>query len=83
MYFKCLVSALSANFMYVKNCLCKYILLYVGVKYVESYLYLLLIPLSDISMRSYFAAKKPGCILLIFGFTPTLEPPEGERKHAI
>jgi hypothetical protein len=31
-------------------------------------------------MRSYFAAKKPGCMLLIFGFTPTMEPPE-ERKH--
>jgi hypothetical protein len=42
--------------------------------------YLLLIPLSDISMRSYFAAVKPGCILLIFGFTPTLEPPEKRNK---
>jgi hypothetical protein len=31
-------------------------------------------------MRSYFAAVKPGCILLIFGFTPTLEPPEKRNK---
>jgi len=38
--------------------------------------HLLLIPLSDISIRSYFAAVKPGCMLLIFGFTPTTEPPE-------
>jgi hypothetical protein len=34
-------------------------------------------------MRSYFAAMKPGCMLLIFGFTPTLEPPEEEREHGI
>jgi hypothetical protein len=28
---------------------------------------------------------KPGCMLLIFGFTPTLEPPEEEEegKHDI
>lgn len=47
------------------------------------YEYLLLIPLSDISISSYFAAVKPGCILLIFGFTPILEPPEKRNKHVV
>ena len=36
---------------------------------------LLRIPLSDIITSSYLAASYPGCMLFIFGLTPTFDPP--------
>lgn len=38
----------------------------------------LLKPLSDIITNSCLAASKPGFMLLIFGFTPTSEPPKNK-----
>lgn len=42
----------------------------------------LLKPLSDIITNSCLAASKPGFMLLIFGFTPTSEPPKNNQKFS-
>lgn len=43
--------------------------------------HLLRIPLSDIITSSYLAALYPGCMLFIFGLTPTFDPPVNKYKN--
>lgn len=38
-------------------------------------------PLSEMRISGYLEARYPGCILLIFGLTPTSAPPENRKSR--